>query len=89
MGDCAAESMILTSEGLAMKNTTNTPNVPSPTKQKWEGRWEQLAGKAKKIWGNLTDDDLMKVKGDYEQLIGQIKERTGKSREEIEKALES
>jgi uncharacterized protein YjbJ (UPF0337 family) len=66
-----------------MKNTTN------PASQKWEGRWDQLVGKAKKVWGNLTDDDLLKAKGDYEQLVGQIKERTGKTREEIEKALES
>ena len=39
----------------AMKNTS------SPTKQKWEGRWEQLTGKAKKIWGNLTDDDIAAI----------------------------
>jgi len=45
-------------------------------------------GKAKKAWGNLTDDDFMRAKGDYEQLVGQIKTRTGKTREEIEKALE-
>ena len=59
----------------------------SSTKQKWDGRWEQLVGKAKKVWGNLTDDDLLKAKGDYEQLVGKINERTGKTREEIEKAL--
>jgi uncharacterized protein YjbJ (UPF0337 family) len=63
-------------------STTN-----SGTQQKWQGRWEQLAGKAKKVWGTLTDDDVMQAKGDYEQLIGKIKERTGKTREEIEKAL--
>jgi len=45
-------------------------------------------GKAKSLWGNLTDDDLMKAKGDYEQLVGQIKTRTGRTREEIEKALQ-
>jgi uncharacterized protein YjbJ (UPF0337 family) len=61
----------------------------SPTRQKWEGRWDQLTGKAKSLWGNLTDDDVLKAKGDYEQLVGQIKTRTGKTREEIEKALES
>ncbi len=66
-------------------NTTST----SATGQKWEGRWDQLVGKAKKLWGNLTDNDLMKVKGDYDQLIGQIKEQTGKTREEIEQALNS
>ena len=62
-------------------------STPSPTKQKWEGRWDLLVGKAKKIWGDITDDDVMKSKGDYEQLVGRIEIRTGKTREEIEKAL--
>jgi len=58
------------------------------TKQKWQGRWEQLRGKAKKLWGNLTDDELTRVEGDYDQLIGLVNERTGKTREEIERMLE-
>lgn len=59
----------------------------SGSRQKWEGRWDQLVGKVKKIWGNVTDDDLLRVKGDYEQMVGVIKEKTGKSQEEIERAL--
>jgi uncharacterized protein YjbJ (UPF0337 family) len=62
--------------------------MDSATKQKWEGRWDQLAGKAKKLWGNLTDDDFLRAKGDYQQLLGIIKERTGKTMEDIEKALD-
>ena len=62
--------------------------MKAATKQKWEGRWDQLTGKAKSIWGDLTDNDLMQAKGDYEQLVGKIKERTGKTREEIENLLE-
>jgi uncharacterized protein YjbJ (UPF0337 family) len=57
------------------------------TKQKWEGRWDQLSGRAKQFWGWLTDDDLTKVQGDYERLIGVIKERTGETRESIEEKL--
>jgi uncharacterized protein YjbJ (UPF0337 family) len=67
----------------------NMSTTVSPTRQKWEGRWDQLVGKAKKVWGDLTDDDVLHAKGDYEQLVGQIKTRTGKTREEIEKALNS
>jgi len=36
----------------------------------------------------LTDNDLTRAKGDYEQLVGVIKERTGRTREEIENLLE-
>ena len=57
------------------------------TQQKWEGRWDQLGGRAKQFWGWLTDDDLTKLEGDYDRLVGLIKERTGESREAIEQRL--
>ena len=63
--------------------------MKAATKQKWQGRWDQLTGKARKLWGGLTDNDFQSVKGDYEQLIGKIKERSGQTREEIENALDS
>lgn len=65
-----------------MKTTTQTP-----TGQKWQGRWEQLTGRAKKLWGQITDDELTQAQGDYERVVGMIKERTGETREAIEKKL--
>ena len=59
------------------------------TKQKWEGRWEQLTGKAKGLWGKLTNDDLLETKGDYERLVGRIKELSGETREDIERKLDA
>lgn len=61
----------------------------SGTSQKWEGRWDQLKGRVKSTWGAMTDDDLTQAEGDYEALIGRIKERTGETREEIERQLNS
>ncbi len=55
---------------------------------KWEGRWDVLTGKAKQIWGELTNDDLDVAEGKTEELIGRIKERTGESEERIRDALE-
>jgi uncharacterized protein YjbJ (UPF0337 family) len=63
--------------------------MQSSTSQKWEGRWDQLKGKVRQFWGKLTDDDLEKSKGDYTELIGIIKEKTGETREEIERRLNS
>lgn len=54
---------------------------------KWEGRWDQLKGKAKQSWGELTDDDLDVAEGNYDEFVGRIKERTGESREAIEDRL--
>jgi len=56
-------------------------------KLKWEGRWDQLKGKVQQTWGDVTDDDLDVAEGNYEELIGRIKERTGESYEEIEDRL--
>jgi len=61
--------------------------MPSATAQKWEGRWEQLKGRVKSMWGSVTDDDLTKSEGDYERLLGVLKEKTGKTREQLEEAL--
>lgn len=57
------------------------------TKLKWEGRWDQLKGKIQQTWGDITDDDLDIAEGNYEELIGRVKERTGESAEEIEARL--
>jgi uncharacterized protein YjbJ (UPF0337 family) len=61
--------------------------MQSSTSQKWEGRWDQLKGKARQFWGKLTDDDFSRSKGNYEELVGIIKEKTGETREEIERRL--
>lgn len=57
------------------------------TKMKWEGRWDQLKGKAKQTWGDLTDDQLDVAEGNYDELVGKIKEETGETQEEIEAKL--
>lgn len=58
------------------------------TSTKWEGRWDQLKGKAKQTWGELTDDDMDVAEGNFDEFVGRIKERTGETREEIEKRLD-
>jgi len=63
--------------------------MQSSTSQKWEGRWEQLSGRAKQLWGDLTDDELTHARGQYDELVGVINEKTGESREEIERKLNS
>lgn len=57
------------------------------TRLKWEGRWDQLKGKAKQKWGDLTDDDLDVAEGNYDEFVGRIEERTGETREAIEERL--
>lgn len=55
--------------------------------QKWLGRWEQLCGRLKAFWGELTGDEIRQAEGHHEQLIGLLHERTGERREQIRKRL--
>lgn len=52
-----------------------------------KGNWNIAKGKLKQKWGELTDDDLDYVEGKQDELVGRIQQRTGKTREEIEKAI--
>ncbi len=53
-----------------------------------EGKWEQFKGSARERWGELTDDDLARAKGNREQLAGVIQERYGDSKEAAERQVD-
>jgi uncharacterized protein YjbJ (UPF0337 family) len=61
--------------------------MTNPTRKTWEGRWDQFVGRVKRVYGEIADDDLMKIQGDYERVVDLIHERTGKDRNEIETRL--
>ena len=50
---------------------------------RFKGKWNQLKGKVKQQWGNLTDDDLVYVEGKEDELYGKLQEKTGKSKDQI------
>ena len=56
--------------------------------QTLEGNWNQIKGKLRDKWGQLTDDDLPQIRGDAEQIIGAIQRKTGEGREAIEQYLQ-
>lgn len=54
---------------------------------KWKGRWNEIKGKVKQAYGNLTDDDLTYAEGQEEELLGKLQKETGKTKEEVENWL--
>ena len=52
-----------------------------------KGKWHQLKGEVKSRWGKLTDDDLDRVAGDSEKLIGRVQERYGYARHDAEREV--
>jgi uncharacterized protein YjbJ (UPF0337 family) len=55
--------------------------------QELQGQWNNLRGQVKEHWGQLTDDDLTIQGGNIDQLVGRIQQRTGETRDAIEKFL--
>lgn len=52
------------------------------------GKWKQLAGKAKGMWGEISDDELLRTEGDAERLAGLIQEHYGKTKDEAKKEIQ-
>jgi uncharacterized protein YjbJ (UPF0337 family) len=51
------------------------------------GNWNELKGKLKQQYSNLTDDDLLYAEGKEDELLGRLQQRLGKSREEVRDIL--
>jgi len=55
----------------------------------FKGEWNELKGKLKQQYAQLTDDDLMYEKGKEEELLGRLQKKLGKKQEEIRKLIAS
>ena len=53
-----------------------------------EGKWLELKGEVQKAWGNLTNDELDKTKGDFKAISGLIQQRYGEAEVGFGKRLE-
>lgn len=52
-----------------------------------KGNWNELAGKLKQQYANLTDDDLLFKNGKEEELLGRLQNKLGKTKEELRKII--
>lgn len=55
---------------------------------KLKGNWNEIKGKLKQKYGDLTDDDLTYVEGKEDELLGRLQKKLGKSRDEIKNELD-
>ncbi|MHA3774296.1 CsbD family protein [Verrucomicrobiota bacterium sgz303538] len=54
----------------------------------FKGHWNEMKGKLKQKYAQLTDDDLMFVEGKEDELLGRLQQRLGKNKEDIRRELE-
>lgn len=52
-----------------------------------KGNWEELKGKLKQKYADLTDDDLMYEEGQREEMMGKLQKKLGKTQEEMADAI--
>jgi len=53
-----------------------------------KGNWNEIKGKLKQKYGQLTDDDLVFATGKEEELLGRLQQRLGKKKEDIRAEIE-
>ncbi len=58
-------------------------------KLQFKGTWNEMKGKLKQKYAQLTDDDLIFLEGKEDELLGRLQIRLGKTKEEIMKEIES
>jgi uncharacterized protein YjbJ (UPF0337 family) len=50
---------------------------------KLKGNWNELKGKMKQVYGDLSDDELKYEEGKDDEFIGRLQQKLGKTKDEI------
>ena len=53
-----------------------------------KGNWNEMKGKLKQKYAELTDDDLTFVEGKEDELLGRMQQRLGKTKDDLRRELE-
>jgi uncharacterized protein YjbJ (UPF0337 family) len=57
-------------------------------KIQFKGSWNEIKGKLKQSYGNLTDDDLVFAEGKDDELLGRLQKKLGNTKDEIRQMIE-
>jgi uncharacterized protein YjbJ (UPF0337 family) len=57
-------------------------------KLKVKGSWNEMKGKLKQKYGQLTDDDLAFAEGKEDELYGRLQQKLGKTKDQVRKEIE-
>ena len=53
-----------------------------------KGGWNEVKGKLKQKYGQLTDDDLIFAEGKEDELLGRLQKRLGRTKDELRAEIE-
>ena len=52
-------------------------------KLQMKGSWNEIKGKLKQKYGQLTDDDLVFADGKEDELLGRLQKRVGRTKDQL------
>ncbi len=58
-------------------------------KLKLKGSWNELKGKMKQSYADLTDDDMKHEEGKDDELLGRLQKKTGKTKDQVKDWIDS
>ncbi len=53
-----------------------------------QGKWKEIKGKLHQQWGKLSDDEVSKLRGSYDELSGMLQKKYGYDQERTQKEIE-
>ena len=53
-----------------------------------KGHWNEIKGKLKQKYAQLTDDDLTFAEGKEDELLGRLQKRLGRTKEDVRAEIE-
>lgn len=59
------------------------------TKLNFKGSWNEVKGKLKQKYGQLTDNDLTFAEGKQDEFLGRLQQKLGKSKEDLRREIEN
>jgi uncharacterized protein YjbJ (UPF0337 family) len=54
-----------------------------------KGKWNQVKGSIKQQWGDLTDNDIARIEGNYDEFVGVLQERYGYTRDRAQQEVDN
>lgn len=55
-----------------------------PNSEEIKGNWNEMKGKLKQKYADLTDDDLLFEEGQEDEMWGKLQKKLGKTKKEIQ-----
>lgn len=83
-------AQFVTGQGLTVRSAMAQEATSTSQQDLWNkiaGNWTQFKGQVREQWGKLTDDDLMQIQGQRQQLVGKIQARYGISLEKADEQV--